>query len=222
MASELAILSLFGFPAAGCVIAWIFTGRAWAAGRERHPSADLSRIQGMAIVLVVLPVTLLLFGFALYMLLAVFPDEPLPTAVVEASARAYGIPALLAALGEAIAIRRALQATFADVRLFGKGLVGVVLPETAVLFGFAVAFLILMGFRSLPPTATVEAFSISAGNAAWYVAIGALAAPAAGLLFSQSWSPENEATWKKAIVLAALPTYAFLGMFVLAFLELNA
>jgi V/A-type H+-transporting ATPase subunit K len=59
-----------------------------------------------------------------------------------ASGLAMGLSALAAAYGEQAIGSAAMGATAEDEKLFGKGLVLTVLPETLAIFGFVIAFLL--------------------------------------------------------------------------------
>ena len=60
-----------------------------------------------------------------------------------AAGLAMGLSALAAAYGEQAIGSAAMGATAEDEKLFGKGLVLTVLPETLAIFGFVIAFLLI-------------------------------------------------------------------------------
>ena len=63
--------------------------------------------------------------------------------VALAAALAVGISALATAWAEKVVGTAAVGAMAENERLFGKGIAFMVLPETIVLFGFAIAFLLM-------------------------------------------------------------------------------
>src|SRR5213593_1245849 len=148
MASTLAAIYTLAFPAVGTIVAIAMTLFAWtiAKGRERGMSFD-PRLPTMRLVLLVLPITLILFGFGLFLLISAASDNT-AAAILEVSGFAFGASALAVGFAEAVIFWYGVAGLQKDISSFSRTIVLAVVPEMGALLAFAIAFLILQGARN--------------------------------------------------------------------------
>lgn len=214
--AELEAIVLFGvLPVAGALAAWLAIWRQLHVAKRQHSAEALRALRGKVVVLGVLPSTLLLFAFAVAFLYLLGP-RPVGGAFLTYGGMAYGIPALLTGLGQAIVYHRGLPSMVRNERIFGRLVVGSVFPEVVVEFGFAVSFLILGLSRGPSPEDLVNA-----GRAALLVSVGALAAPASAIAFVRTWDWESLPGFRRAVAFSAAVLVVPAVFFALALLALR-
>ena len=216
MATTLTMVYALGLPILGMIVAVTATLLAWSAARE-GPRFE-PRTKGMRNVFLVLPATLVLFGYATYFLAAAADD--VNPAILEASALAYGAPALAVGIGEALVFWRGVPALFKDLTSFGRTTVVATLPEVGALFGYAISFLILgVGHGQIGDPAPAIAASTRA--ALWVTGSG-VATTVGGFLAMSPPEIHTKRAWKRGLLLGVptLPIGAIL--FGLAFIEIGS
>src|SRR2546422_11506387 len=123
MASALAAVYALGFPALGAITAIAMTQFAWsvAKGREKGMSFD-PRLLGMRTILLVLPLSLIIFGVTLFLVISAASGDSAP-AVLDVSAFAFGASAIAGGLAEAIILWYGVAALQKDGPSFYRTLV---------------------------------------------------------------------------------------------------
>lgn len=220
MASTLAAVYALAFPALGALTAITMTQFAWsvAKGREKGMAFD-DRLKGMRSVLLVLPVTLIVFGIAVFFLISSASGDT-AAAVLEVAAFAFGASAIAAGLAEAIILWYGVGALQKDVSSFNRTIVLAVVPELGALFALVIAVMILSGARG--QVAISAQFLAANWNAAVAATGAGLAAAIGGVLTTRVEEMHTIQGWKKGLERAVPTVLIALLLFALAFLSLPA
>jgi len=211
----------FGLPAIGATAAWLATWASWKEVKaELGPNTrykDESTPRARLMVFLVLPGTLLLFGYSAYVLISGRLGE-IPDSILEWCALAFGIPGMLTGFGEAIVYRRGVAASFRHPSERGRVITLSVLPETAALFGFATSFLLLglAGSFAGPPAVLADA----ARNSVLFVSLGAIGAPVTAVLPMTAYDYQTQSTFLRGVRRSVGGTSMMAVGFLLAYLAM--
>jgi V/A-type H+-transporting ATPase subunit K len=203
-------------------------GQGIAAGSGISATADDPKMLGKGIVFSVLPETQAIYGLLVAILLMNFAGllggdfdsvRNLPTVGLVAIGCGLSIGvAGLSAIGQGIAASGGVGATAEDPKMFGKGIVFSVLPETQAIYGLLIAIL-LMAFTgmfdgSFTVNTAVGLIAIGCGLA---IGIAGLSAIGQGIAASGGIgaTAEDPKMFGKGIVFSVLPeTQAIYGLLV--------
>ncbi len=182
---------------------------------------------GKSLLFGVLPQTQALYGFLIAILLLVGggiigtarPGLEISVGLIAMGAGlAVGLSAI-SAVGQGIVAGSSVNAVSQDSKMFGKGILFSVLPETQALYGFLVAILLLVGGGLIGTfktglTVPIGFVAIGAGLA---VGLAAVSAIGQGIAASSGIGSvkENEKMFGKGILFSVLPeTQALYGMII--------
>jgi V/A-type H+-transporting ATPase subunit K len=222
-----------GLVAIGCGLAVGLAGlsaigQGIAAGSGISATADDPKMLGKGIVFSVLPETQAIYGLLVAILLMSFSGllggdfsavRNLPTVGLVAIGCGLSIGiAGLSAIGQGIAASGGVGATASDPKMFGKGIVFSVLPETQAIYGLLVAIL-LMAFTGMftgdfKITIAVGLIAIGCGLS---IGVAGLSAIGQGIAASGGIgaTAEDPKMFGKGIVFSVLPeTQAIYGLLV--------
>ena len=204
-------------------------GQGIAAGSGISATANDPKMLGKGIVFSVLPETQAIYGLLVAILLMSFSgmlgggnfdavrDYPAIGLVAIGCGLSIGV-AGLSAIGQGIAASGGVGATAGDPKMFGKGIVFSVLPETQAIYGLLVAIL-LMAFTGMFTGVFVinTAVGLIAIGCGLAIGIAGLSAIGQGIAASGGIgaTAENPKMFGKGIVFSVLPeTQAIYGLLV--------
>ncbi len=222
-----------GLVAIGCGLAVGLAGlsaigQGIAAGSGITATASDPKMLGKGIVFSVLPETQAIYGLLVAILLMNFSgllggnmdvvrDIPTVGLVAIGCGLSIGV-AGLSAIGQGIAASGGVGATAADPKMFGKGIVFSVLPETQAIYGLLVAILLMaftgMFTQDFTINAAVGLIAIGCGLS---IGIAGLSAIGQGIAASGGIgaTAEDPKMFGKGIVFSVLPeTQAIYGLLV--------
>jgi len=222
--STVALAFAFGLPLAGAGIAWAAALRSWRSVRDevralRLGPREASSPQGRFMVLFVLPSTLPLYGFAISFLLlgrsTVLSDD-----LQAAVALTYGATGFLTGVGHGIILWRGTAVSALRKEQFGRVVVLMAMIEVAVLFAFALAFLVFT--TALDHVGDQVELVPKADSATQLMAIGGLGAPLAAFMAMSAYDLQTAGSWKKGILRGAVGLALPATFFVLAYITITA
>ncbi len=222
-----------GLVAIGCGLAVGLAGlsaigQGIAAGSGISATAEDPKMLGKGIVFSVLPETQAIYGLLVAILLMNFSGllggnfeivEGVPTVGLVAIGCGLSIGiAGLSAIGQGIAASGGVGATAADPKMFGKGIVFSVLPETQAIYGLLVAILLMaftgMFAQDFVVSTAVGLIAIGCGLS---IGLAGLSAIGQGIAASGGIgaTAEDPKMFGKGIVFSVLPeTQAIYGLLV--------
>jgi V/A-type H+-transporting ATPase subunit K len=222
-----------GLVAVGCGLAVGLSGlsaigQGIAAGSGISATAEDSKMLGKGIVFSVLPETQAIYGLLVAILLMNFSGllggdfeavRNIPTVGLVAIGCGLSIGvAGLSAIGQGIAASGGVGATAADPKMFGKGIVFSVLPETQAIYGLLIAILLMaftgMFAQDFLDSTAVGLIAIGCGLS---IGIAGLSAIGQGIAASGGIgaTAEDPKMFGKGIVFSVLPeTQAIYGLLV--------
>jgi V/A-type H+-transporting ATPase subunit K len=222
-----------GLVAVGCGLAVGLAGlsaigQGIAAGSGISATAEDPKMLGKGIVFSVLPETQAIYGLLVAILLMNFSGllggdfeavRNIPTVGLVAIGCGLSIGiAGLSAIGQGIAASRGVGATAADPKMFGKGIVFSVLPETQAIYGLLIAILLMaftgMFAQDFVVSTAVGLIAIGCGLS---IGIAGLSAIGQGIAASGGIgaTAEDPKMFGKGIVFSVLPeTQAIYGLLV--------
>jgi len=203
-------------------------GQGIAAGSGISATANDPKMLGKGIVFSVLPETQAIYGLLVAILLMNFSGllggnfdavRNIPTVGLVAIGCGLSIGvAGLSAIGQGIAASGGVGATASDPKMFGKGIVYSVLPETQAIYGLLIAILLMaftgMFTQDFVVTAAVGLIAIGCGLS---IGVAGLSAIGQGIAASGGIgaTAEDPKMFGKGIVFSVLPeTQAIYGLLV--------
>jgi V/A-type H+/Na+-transporting ATPase subunit K len=191
-----------------------------------------SKMFGKSLLFSVLPQTQALYGFLIAILLMVGGGligaaktglSPAIGLMGIGAGLAVGLAAV-SAIGQGIAAASAVSAVSSDSKMFGKGILFSVLPETQALYGFLIAILLMVGggLVGVVKTEITLAMGLVSLGAGLAVGLAAVSAIGQGIAASSgvSATAKNPKVFGKAILFSVLPETQALYGFLIAILLL--
>ena len=191
-----------------------------------------SRMFGKSLLFSVLPQTQALYGFLIAILLMVGGGlvgaaktglNPAVGLIGIGAGLAVGLAAV-SAIGQGIAASSAVSSVSSDSKMFGKGILFSVLPETQALYGFLIAILLMVGggLVGAVKTELPLAMGLVSLGAGLSVGLAAVSAIGQGIAASSgvTSAAKNPKVFGKSILFSVLPETQALYGFLIAILLL--
>ncbi|TAJ45582.1 V-type ATP synthase subunit K [Methanofollis fontis] len=219
-----------GFASVGCGFAVGLAGisaigQGIAAAAGTAATAEHNEIFGRSLVFSVIPETQAIYGLLVAILIMAFTGiitrDITATAAAGFAAIGCGFAvgfAGISAIGQGIAASAGIAATAEQERMFGKGLVFSVIPETQAIYGLLVAILIMAftGIITRDITATVAAGLASIGSG-FAVGLAGLSAIGQGMTAASGIgaTAQREGAMGPSLIFAVMAeTFAIFGLLV--------